>query len=267
MCVYLKSPEDYLADPFNIGACVGRFAGRLSGGKLDLAGESFSLANTGGVTLHGGARGFSKRYWKIHAVIESPDKSEVSLTYRSGHLEEGFPGNLKAKVTYTLNKNVLSIRFEATTDRPTMVNLTNHTYFKLDSQPLISHYLLTLKAGKRTETDSRLIPTGRLLDVSGTPYDFRTERNLGDFNLDTPFLLESNSDFAARLTSAVSGIRLTIKTNQPAMVIYTPDAFAGICFETQNLPDAPRFSHFPNARLNPGETYVNESHFIFESLS
>jgi aldose 1-epimerase len=103
--------------------------------------------------------------------------------------------------------------------------------------------------------------------VAGTEFDFQTERSLGDFALDTPFLLQPDSDFAARLTSMVSGIRLTIRTDQPGVVIYTPGGFAGICLETQNLPDAPRFAHFPDSRLDPGETYVNESQFCFESIS
>ena len=264
--VSLDSPEDYLNDPLAIGACVGRYAGRLSGGNLNLDGNSFPLTHTDGITLHGGDRGFSRRYWTLEHAGESPEKSEIILKYRSEHLEEGFPGTLDVTVTYTLLKNTLIIRHEATTDRPTVVNLTNHTYFKIDSQPLIAHYQLQINAHKKAETDSRRLPTGRLPGVMGTAYDFLEERPLGDFTMDTPFLLDANRDFAARLTSSVSGIRLTVHTNQPGLVVYTPEHFAGICFETQNLPDAPRFDHFPDARLNPGETYVNESHFVFESL-
>lgn len=263
--VSLKSPKDYLNDPFAIGACVGRYAGRLSGGYLEVNGENFPLPNSDKITLHGGPRGFSKRYWNFHAVSESHEKSEVCLTYRSPHLEEGFPGNLEVKVTYTLSGSALIIRHEATTDRPTVVNLTNHTYFKIDSQPLISHYRFRLNASKIAETDSRLLPTGRILDVGDTKFDFQSERSLGELALDTPFLLESDAEFAARLTSVVSGIQMTVHTNQPGIIVYTPVSFAGICLETQNLPDAPRFSHFPDSRLNPGETYINESHFIFGS--
>ncbi|MGB5403576.1 MAG: aldose epimerase family protein [Robiginitalea sp.] len=264
--VSLESTQDYLNDTLAIGACVGRYAGRLSGGNLELDGKYYPLTHTEGITLHGGDRGFSRQYWNLQSATESPEKSEVTLTYRSGHLEEGFPGILDVTVTYTLLENVLIIRHEATTDRPTVVNLTNHTYFKIDSQPLISHYQLQINALNRAETNSRRLPTGQLPGVASTTYDFLEERPLGDFKMDTPFLLDSNRDFAARLTSAVSGIRLTVHTNQPGLVVYTPEGFAGICFETQNLPDAPRFDHFPDARLNPGETYVNESHFVFESL-
>ncbi len=265
MNVSLNSPADYLQDSLAMGACVGRYAGRLSG-HLELEGETFPLPASDGITLHGGKRGFSKRYWDIGPVAESPEKSEVRLSYRSPHLEEGFPGNLDVTCTYTLSGNALVIRHEARTDRPTAVNLTNHTYFKLDSQPIISHYHLRLHAGRRAETDARLLPTGRILPVGGTPYDFRAGQGLGDLALDTPFLLDAPREFAARLTSAVSGIQLTLLTDQPAVVIYTPTAFAGICLETQNLPDAPRYAHFPNSLLYPGETYLNESHFVFESL-
>ena len=146
--VSLESPEDYLNDPLSIGACVGRYAGRLSGGNLELDGNSFPLTHTEGITLHGGDRGFSRQYWTLQQSSESPEKSEVILKYRSEHLEEGFPGTLDVTLTYTLLKNTLIIRHEATTDSPTVVNLTNHTYFKIDSQPLISHYQLQINALK-----------------------------------------------------------------------------------------------------------------------
>ena len=266
LCVSLNSPEAYLNDPFAIGACAGRFAGRLSGGFLQVEGETFPISHSDGITLHGGKRGFAKRYWKMISKAESTDTSEVRLTYKSRHLEEGFPGNLDVKATYTLSKNVLIIRYEASTDRPTVVNLTNHTYFKIDSQPQVSHYQFLLHAAKRAETDSKLLPTGRILEVSGTEFDFQTARPIGELPLDTPFLLNSQREAAARLTSAVSGVRMTMHTNQPAVVVYTPGGFAGICLETQNLPDAPRHGHFPNSFLYPGETYVNETQYVFESL-
>jgi aldose 1-epimerase len=264
MNVSRNAPGDYLKDPFAMGACVGRYAGRLSG-NLELEGETFPLPAAEGITLHGGERGFARRYWEIRSVSESPKKSEVHLGYRSRHLEEGFPGNLDVALTYTLSGNTLIIRHEARTDRPTAVNLTNHTYFKLDSHPVISHYHFRLHAGRRAETDDRLLPTGRLLPVGGSPYDFRAGKDLGEIGLDTPFLLDAPREYAARLSSPVSGIRLTMHTDQPAVVVYIPDRFAGICLEAQNLPDAPRYSHFPNCFLYPGEVYLNESHFVFES--
>lgn len=258
------NPEDYLKDPFSIGASVGRYAGRLSGGVLQIEGKEYPLANQDGITLHGGEHGFGRKYWKIDPGGQSQKNPEIRLTYRSPHLEEGFPGNLRVRVTYQLIENSLIIRHEATTDRPTVVNLTNHSYFKIDRQPLISHYLLQLAAQKRLETDARLLPTGRLLQVRDTPFDFRQEQRLGDTRLDTPFVLEQTTGYAARVYSPVSGIRLGVYTNQPAVVVYTPEGFPSICLETQNFPDAPRHKHFPSSLLYPGETYLNESRFVFE---
>ena len=258
------TPEDYLKDPFSLGACVGRYAGRLSGGTLEMDGKIYPLPNRDGVTLHGGERGFGRRYWKIASVSQSGNEPEIRLEYTSPHLEEGFPGNLEVLVTYRLLANSLIIRHEATTDRPTVVNLTNHSYFKIDHEPVISQYLLQLSAAQRLETDERLLPTGRLLQVRETDFDFRTARQLGDTLLDTPFVLDHTAECAAQVYSPVSGIRLRVFTNQPAVVVYTPEDFPSICLETQNYPDAPRHKHFPSSLLLPGETYLNESRFVFD---
>ncbi len=257
-------PRDYLKDPFSIGACVGRFAGRLSGGLLKIDGRDYPLPSQDGITLHGGQQGFGKKYWEITSVNQYREHPEIQLSYLSPHLEEGFPGNLRVQVTYRLVENSLLIRHEATTDRPTIVNLTNHSYFKIDRQPLISHYRLQLAAQKRLETDARLVPTGRLIRVKDTEFDFRTEQRLEDTLLDTPFALDPGAGYAAQVFSPVSGIRLRVHTNQPAVVVYTPEGFPSICLETQNYPDAPRHGHFPSSLLLPGATYLNESRFVFE---
>ena len=259
-----ESPQGYLKDSFSIGACVGRYAGRLSGGALQIDGARYPLPNREGITLHGGERGFGRRFWKIASSIPNGKEPEVRLEYKSPHLEEGFPGNLEVAVTYRLVANSLIIRHEATTDRPTVVNLTNHSYFRIDRQQGISHYLLQLSAPKRLETDKRLLPTGRLLPVGDTDFDFRTARPLGATLLDTPFVLDNTAACAAQVYSPVSGLRLKVFTNQPAVVVYTPKDFPSICLETQNYPDAPRHDHFPSSLLLPGETYLNESRFVFE---
>ena len=260
-------PEEYLKDPFSIGACVGRYAGRLSGGVLQIDGKEYPLPNQDGITLHGGENGFGRKYWQIDSVSQSRKNPEIRLSYLSPHLEEGFPGNLQVTVTYKLLENSLIIRHEATTDRPTVVNLTNHSYFKIDRQPLISHYHLQVAAQMRLETDARLLPTGRLIPVRDTAFDFQRERQLENTELDTPFVLDASATCAAQVYSPVSGLRLKAYTNQPAVVIYTPEGFPSICLETQNFPDAPCHDHFPSSLLLPGETYVNESRFVFEKTS
>jgi aldose 1-epimerase len=257
-------PQDYLKDPYSIGACVGRYAGRISGGELHIDGKKYPLPGRDGITLHGGQRGFGRKFWKIDSVSNSVKYPEIRLRYLSPHLEEGFPGNLQVAVTYQLFENSLIIRHEAATDRPTVVNLTNHSYFKIDRQPLVSHYRLQLSAQRILETDERLVPTGRLLAVKDTEFDFQAEKQLGDTLLDTPFVLHGQDGHAARVYSPVSGLRLSVYTNQPAVVVYTPEDFPSICLETQNYPDAPRHAHFPSSLLHPGKTYLNESRFVFE---
>lgn len=260
-----EDPEDYLEDPAFLGACVGRFAGRISGGRLRIGNEDHPLPHRDGITLHGGERGFGRRYWTIESHTSGGETAEVQLAYTSPHGEEGFPGELRTRVIYRLTGKTLMVRHLAETDRPTVVNLTNHSYFKLDTAASIDHYRLRLGAGKRLETDARLLPTGRILDVTGTPYDFRQEREIGKTRLDTPYVLEPDKP-AAILASGKSGIRMEVRTNQSALVVYTPPHFPGICFETQGYPDAPNFSEFPGCELHPGQEYRNESHFSFEEF-
>ncbi len=260
-----EDPEAYLDDPFSMGACVGRFAGRLSGGLLKIDGKSYPLPHKDRVTLHGGERGFGRRYWRFTSIRKDGPEPEIRLEYRSPHLEEGFPGNLQAAVTYRLSGPSLVIRHEATTDRPTVVNLTNHSYFRLDERPGVSHYQLQLHASRYLETDGRLVPTGHLLPVESTEYDFLEARELAGLTLDTPFALDPGGRPCARVYSPASGIQMTVATDQPGLVVFTPDAFPAICLETQNYPDAPNHKHFPSALLRPGETYINESRFTFEN--
>lgn len=265
MSVGLDSPEDYLKDEAFLGACVGRFAGRISGGALRIGDESHRISNRDGITLHGGEAGFGKRYWKIDSVKKTGQSPEINLSYLSRHGEEGFPGNLFIQVQYRLEGTTLRIRHRAETDHPTVVNLTNHSYFKIDPLDSIDHYLLRLGSARHLETDARLLPTGRILDVAGTPFDFRQSREIGSMRLDTPYILDTGGP-AAELVSRLSGVRMRVETNQPAMVVYTPPHFPGICFETQGYPDAPNHSGFPSTELHPGQIYHNESRFTFDNL-
>ena len=259
-------PTDYLADQYCLGASVGRFAGRISGKGFELEGTFYPLHHKNGVHLHGGKEGFQKKYWQI-AQIDEGQHPFIELTYLSKDMEEGYPGNLKASVRYQLIENALHISYSATTDKTTIVNLTNHSYFKLDSAPTIAEHLLKLNSTSFLETHANLLPTGNILSVSNTSYDFRMERPIGEPLFDTPMVLENNKGFAAELTSTVSGITMGVSTDQPAMVVYTPKRFSGICFETQNFPDAPNHRHFPSAVLRPGDVYRNETKFVFGRCS
>lgn len=258
-----EDPNDYLTDPNFLGACVGRYAGRISGGRFILDGSEYPIYQKDGVHLHGGKKGFGRKYWILLEMFEGLDPF-VKYGYKSPHLEEGFPGNLTVMVTYKLIGNVLKIIHEATTDQPTVVNLTNHSYFRLDTVPGIDQYRLMVNATHRLETDEKLLPTGNIVPVVDTRYDFRTPSPIGNTHLDTPFVIVPGKDPIAVVESENSGIRLSVNTNQVALVVYTPDEFPAICFETQNYPNAPVHTSFPSSVLRPGETYLNESLFTFD---
>lgn len=259
--VGLEYPSKYLEDKVSLGACVGRFAGRISKDFI-LDRETYPLYNENGVHLHGGKNGFAKKHWTFEEV-QKGDEPYVKLSYFSKHLEEGYPGNLKTTVTYKLIGSTLHIAHEATTDRTTVVNLTNHSYFRLDDEDSVGDYQLQLNCHQYAETYENLLPTGKLLSTKGMEYDFSKEKPIGSVRFDDPFIIDIKSSSAAKCSSKKSGISMEVVTNQPAMVVYTPKAFAAICFETQNLPDAPNHNNFPNCILRPRERYRNISEFRF----
>jgi aldose 1-epimerase len=285
----LENTRDYTASSYHgaslsLGASIGRYAGRLSKGSFEINKESFPLYNDQGVHLHGGKQGFDKRIWRIESIVRD-DEPAVTLTYLSKHLEEGYPGNLLVRATYKLLKNnILNIVYEAQSDRNTYVNLTNHSYYNLDGQGTILNHRLKLNCSQYLETDARLIPTGRLMKVQNSRFDFKTESKIGrsDFKgFDDCFVYDNTYPNIATLVSEKSGVSMEVITNQPAVVIYTPKEFPDlnfknpgrfslyptICFETQNFPDAPNHNSFPPALLLPGQTYRNESEFKFSVVS
>lgn len=263
--VGLEEPQKYLTDRKALGACIGRYAGRISNGSFTLDGVLYPLYSNNGVHLHGGKEGFGKKYWTISQVNDGADPS-VTLTYLSKDMEEGYPGNLKVTVTYRLVGSSLYIVHQATTDKATPVNLTNHSYFNLDGEEQLDHYDLRMPCPEYIELGQDLVPTGNILSVADTDLDFRDPKKIGKVRFDTPFVLDPALPFNTLLSSQKSGISMEVLTNQPAIVVYTPPEFASICFETQNYPDAPNRPSFPNSILYPGETYNNTTEFKFGSV-
>jgi aldose 1-epimerase len=258
-------PEEYLKDDTFLGACVGRYAGRISNGGFELERERYDLYQQKGVHLHGGKVGFGKKYWTIEEVHHGRQPF-VTLSYDSKHLEEGYPGNLKASVTYTLINNALIITHQASTDLTTVVNLTNHSYFRLDDENLVNNYNLKLSCTKMVEMLANKLPTGNVIPVKHTPFDFTEGKLINSIRIDTPFAIDPNTDIVARASSEKSGIAMEVSTNQKALVVYTPPHFPAICFETQNFPDAPNHKNFPKSILRPGEFYKNESKYVFDLI-
>jgi aldose 1-epimerase len=266
------------------GCITGRVANRIAGGKFDLEGKSYTLdlhpkAN---FHLHGGLKGFSKVIWKAE-VVTDPRGPALRLTYLSKDGDQGFPGNLNTHVIYVLTEeDALVIEYEATTDKATPINLTNHTYFNLagSGSGTVLDHRLTLQSQRYLETDADLLPTGKLLPVAGTALDFTKSEVIGSRfdkiaigGYDHAFVLadkpQTKPSLAAEVYEPKSGRVMRVLTDQPGIQLYTAtyttplkgksgqsyDRFHGLCLETQHHPDSVHHAEFPTTILRPGETY------------
>lgn len=288
--------ESYEKDTSGQGSLIGRFGNRIGGASFTLDGVTYPLAkNDHGVNhLHGGAVGYSARVWDA----EPDGESTLRLHLLSPDGEEGYPGTLRITVTYTLtDDNALSIHYHAITDKATIINLTNHSYFNLSSctaGDVLAHEL-QVDADAITPVDDRLIPTGAFMEVAGTPFDFRTPKPIGrDIGADHPqlkiaggydhnFVLNgSGLRRVATVTAADTGRRMDVLTDQPGVQIYSANfltnadlplrggrpqqARAAICLETQHFPDTPNKPQFPSCVLRPGEVYDTTTIYRFSTF-
>ena len=293
------SLDGYVNDKSYFGAIIGRYGNRIGHARFTLDGKTYTLAkNNGENSLHGGIKGFNKAVWTAKET-PSPDGQALELTYLSKDGEEGFPGNLHVRVIYTLtDSNELKIGYSATTDKKTVVNLTNHSYFNLagaGSGDILGHILM-IEADKFTPVDSGLIPTGELRDVAGTPFDFRKPTAIGarinaddeqiklGGGYDHNFVLRRNPgdpiSLAARVMEPKTGRVLEVWTDQPGVQFYTGNFLDGsakgkgglaytkrsaFCLETQHFPDSPNQPKFPSVVLSPGERYHTTTIYKFST--
>jgi len=283
------SLKDYVANSPYFGAIVGRYANRIAKGKFTLDGKLYRLAvNNGNNSLHGGLKGFDKVVWDAREFSDSASAS-LELTYLSRDGEEGYPGNLKVKVTYSLdNRDELITLIEAGTDKATPVNLCNHTYFNLSGADtdILGHELY-LNADRYTVVNDELIPTGELPEVQGTPMDFRVSTAIGTRiarvkgGYDHNYVLnkkEGELSPAARICDRRSGRVVEVSTTQPGVQFYSGNFLDGtirgkggkvyrqhygLCLETQHFPDSPNQPSFPNTILRPGEKFSQKTVFRF----
>ncbi|GAC1340758.1 MAG: galactose mutarotase [Acetobacteraceae bacterium] len=282
--------DGYASRSPHFGAVPGRYAGRIAGARFVLDGVEYRLpANDGPNCLHGGPRGFGRRVW----TIEAADRRSVVLTYISEDGEAGFPGRLRTKLTYSVAGGTLQLRFEATTDRPTVLNLTNHSYFNLGGEGSgdVFDHVLQLEADAFLEADAQAIPTGVVRAVDGTPFDFRAPTAIGArIRVADPQILfgggydqcwvlrGSGMRRAAGLENAASGRTLEVWTDQPGLQVYTANKLTGalhgpagrayrsgdaVCLETQHFPDSPNRAEFPSTVLRPGDTFRSATDFVF----
>lgn len=287
---YLNSEEPYF------GAVCGRVANRIANGKFTLDGNEYTLpVNNGPNSLHGGLKGFNAVVWDVKEAL----KNSIKLQYLSKDGEEGYPGNLTVTVTYTItNENSVIIDYKATTDKPTILNLTNHSYFNLSGagDPSINDHILSINADKYLPTDETAIPYGDAEPVEGTPMDFTKPQAIGsrineDFQqlhygkgYDHTYVLnkkyEKEFSFCARCESPKTGIVMEVYTTEPGMQLYTgnwmTDKLTGkdgakypersaVCFETQHFPDSINKPDYPTTELHPGETYTSKTSFKFQT--
>ena len=288
--------DGYLAGHPYFGATTGRVANRIKAGRFTLDGKEYKLAtNNGPNHLHGGEKGLDKRVWRVEQRGITDNGPAIRFRYKSPDGEEGYPGTVDISVTYTVTRaNALRIDYEATTDKATPLNLTNHSYFNLAGQgqgDILGH-VLSIAAERMTATDATLIPTGELKAVKGTPFDFTSSTKLGAHiaetggepsGYDLNYVLNSGGGklaFAARVEEPTSGRILEVETTEPGIQLYTGNFLDGtlkgkggkvyqkhaaFCLETQHFPDSVNQPSFPSTILNPGETLRSTTVYRFSA--
>ncbi|MEP6737627.1 MAG: aldose epimerase family protein [Chryseolinea sp.] len=288
----------YLKAPSFFGALVGRYGNRIANGRFTLDGKKYTLiTNNGKNHLHGGTKGFDKVVWKP-TPSSSSDSVALKLEYLSKDLEEGYPGNLQVEVTYVLNNNnELKIQYHATTDKKTILNLTNHSYFNLsgNTKTDILGHTLQIEATNFIPIDKSLIPTGEIRPVKGTPFDFTTPKVIGSrindayeqltvgIGYDHCYVFDKPAGSmgkVATVSDSVSGRVMEVSTTEPGTQFYTGNFLDGsvtgkfgtvykqryaLCLETQHFPDSPNHPKFPSVVLNPGEQYNTQTIFKFST--
>ncbi len=288
--------EGTLNGDMSFGSTVGRYANRIAGGKFTLDGVEYVLPqNNGPNTLHGGPKGWHSVVWNTE-ILKGNEYPAVKFTYRSPDMEMGFPGNVDAEVTYTwTDNNEIIMDYKATTDKKTVINLTNHAYFNLHGAGLddINDHILTIKASAFTPVDSFMIPTGEIRPVAGTPFDF-TKPAMIDSRLEEPYdqlilgngydhnyVLDNVEEVDAMVYESLSGRVLEVITDQPGLQFYGGNFLdgtdtghggvvyefrTGFCLESGHFPDSPNHPDFPSTVLNPGETYKTRTIYRFSVL-
>ena len=285
--------DDYIQVPSDFGATIGRYANRIGQGKITIDGKEIQLPqNNYGHCLHGGPTGWQYKVFKATLINDQA----IKLTVESADGDNNFPGNVTASVTYTLTEdNAIDIKYDATTDQKTIINMTNHSYFNLNGDPSASsmNNILYLASDSITPVDDTFMTNGEMMAVAGTPFDFNTpkaiEQDVNNFDneqikfgkgFDHNWVLKTKGDtnqVAAKLTSPVTGITLEVYTDEPGVQLYTGNFLDGtvkgkngivypqrasVCLETQHYPDSPNKPHWPSVVLEPGQTYT--SHCIFK---
>ncbi|MCU4676505.1 galactose mutarotase [Catenovulum sp. 2E275] len=292
------SLEDYFTNVPYLGATIGRVGNRIGNGQCEIAGKTYTFVQNNGTNhLHGGLEGFDKKVWRAE-TFKTESSVGIHLDLLSEDGDQGYPGNLQVRTTYELhNDNQLTCEYSATTDKTTILNMTNHSYFNLDmaNQTDILSHELQLKSNQVTLLDQNQLPTGEVMNVAGTAFDFTEPKAIGQdifaddaqLNIgggyDINYIITDQSSqlrVAAIVTEAKTGRRLTVKTTEPCIQLYTANFLDGslkgkgrafekhsaFCLEPQHVPDAPNKPMFKSIELKPGETYSSKMSFAFDTV-
>ncbi|HCD23457.1 MAG TPA: hypothetical protein DEQ44_05875 [Flavobacteriaceae bacterium] len=263
LIISLDDEASYRNDPWHTGAVIGRHAGRINS-KGELGGEPISLESTDYFQLHGGSAGFSKKDWVFTEVGTLP-YPYVTLSLLSGDGDSGFPGNLQVSLTYTLKENQLELRYQAETDQSTWVNLTNHTYFQWDRTPFLNRLIFEIPAYGILATDEQLLPTGAIIPISQTDMNFNQPCVLGHKRLDHVYMLEDSTVKPVRVIDPLTSLGMEMWTDQPSVVVFTPESRNSFCLEAQRPPNAPSFPNLGSVALHPHEVYSQTTSYrIFD---
>ncbi|WP_440098910.1 aldose epimerase family protein [Streptosporangium sp. H16] len=265
---------DYLTRSRYFGAVVGRYGNRIAGGRFTLDGRAHELpVNNGPNSLHGGPQGFDTRVWRITGASDTA----VTLEYVSRDGEQGYPGTLTASVTYTLTGDAIRLDYHAVTDAPTVLNLTNHSYFNLAGGGDILKHVVRIDADHYLPVDATQIPTGELAPVTGTPFDFTSPYEIGERIADSRLGGGYDHCYVLRggieVREPVGGLTMEVTTTEPGVQFYTGnfldgvatayEKHAGLCLETQHFPDSPNRPDFPSTVLRPGERFASTTTYRF----
>ena len=255
----LDQPQDYLTDKWARGAVVGRFAGRLEN-PIQLEENTVEIEHENGVLLHSGSSGWHKKKW---TPLAQENNQSIDFEYHCPDGSSGLKGSVHARVSYRLDGCSLGIEYHAVPSATTHINLTNHAYFNLNPSNTIGNQQLRIDADHFLELKESLVPTGTMLAVENSTFDFREEKAIGSIKLDDYFVVNQNKKEIVSLYSQETGIVMKTITDQPGVVVFTPPHFEAICFETQKFSNSPNIPTFPSTLVKANEEYTHRTRFEF----
>lgn len=259
-----KNANEYLDNPWYMGACIGRYAGRLAS-EYTIDQDRYTHEKENAIQLHGGAQGWDKAVWDIYDLFHGT-VPHVVLEYECLEKDSGHPGDVSVSLKYSLHENTLMIEYKAKTTRPTPINITNHSYFNLSGVPNLGDHEVMILSDEVLELDKNLLPTGVINKVKKTDFDRNISRPVGSSRYDDCFVLREKEAINMSLKANSTKIQMDLITDQPGLVVFNPKELNGICFEAQKFSNAPNIPHFPSTIVRPDKRYSQKTQYIFSNF-